>query len=200
MSKEEGSSVAGIFWSLAPVVAITSSWEGKVNAQIAVTVITGSIVHSIPRLILGIWKGNYTHEFIANSRACAVHLLRKEQFGLVRKFGFYTGREVEKLKDVPYDLGVTGSPILKDVHSHAECQIINGMDGGDMTVFLANVVDGRIVAGGEWMTLDYFYYAAPSGWIAEYGEKLSRSVALSLSRINNIDYASWVPLGPGKLP
>jgi flavin reductase (DIM6/NTAB) family NADH-FMN oxidoreductase RutF len=193
MSKEEASSVAGIFWSLAPVVAITSSWQGKVNAQIAVTAITASIVHSVPRLILGIWKGNYTHEFIINSKACAVHLLRKEQLGLVKNFGFYSGREREKLKNVPYDLGVTGSPILIDAHSHAECKIINAMDGGDMTIFLASVVDGRVMSGGEWMTLDYFYYTAPSEWIAEYGEKLSRSVALSLRRINNIDYTPWAP-------
>ncbi len=193
MSKEEGSSVAGIFWSLAPVVAITSSWQDKVNAQIAVTAITASIIHSIPRLILGIWKGNYTHELIINSKACVVHLLRKEQLGLVRNFGFYTGRDKDKLRNVPYSFGITGSPILKDVHSYAECRVINAMDGGDMTVFLASVVDGRITSGGEWMTLDYFYNAAPPEWIAEYGEKLTRSVALSLGRIHNIDYTPWTP-------
>jgi len=193
MGKEEGSSIAGIFWTLAPVVAITSSWQGKVNAQIAVTVVTASIVHSVPRLILGIWKGNYTHEFISNSKACAVHLLRKDQLELVKNFGFYTGREKDKLRDVPYNLGVTGSPVLRDVHSHAECRVINAMDGGDMTVFLVSVVDGKISVGGEWMTLDYFYYAAPNEWIAEYGEKLSRSVSLSLSTINKISYTPWTP-------
>ncbi|HWP93701.1 MAG TPA: flavin reductase family protein [Thermodesulfobacteriota bacterium] len=193
MSKQEGASVAGIFWSLAPVVAITSSWQGKVNAQIAVTVITASIVHDVPRLIVGIWKGNFTHEFIINSRAFAVHLLNKGQLQLVRNFGFYTGREREKLKKIRYKLGVTGSPILEEAHSYADCRVINAMDGGDMTGFLVDVVDGGIITGGEWMTLDYFYYAAPPEWIAEYGEKLTRSVAFSLERIHKISYDPWSP-------
>ncbi len=191
MGKEEGASVAGAFWSLAPVVAITSSWQGRVNAQIAVTVITASIVHSVPRLLVGIWKGNYTHEFIINSKALAVHPLRRDQLELVKNLGFYTGREREKLKNIPYELGVTGSPILKDARAFADCKVINAMDGGDMTAFLVNVVDGGIISDGEWMTLDYFYYAAPQEWIAEYGEKLSRSVAFSLERIHKIDYTPW---------
>ncbi|MCI0455007.1 MAG: flavin reductase family protein [Candidatus Dadabacteria bacterium] len=193
MSEEEGSSVSGVFWSLSPVVAITSSWQGRVNAQIAVTVVTASIVHSIPRLLVGIWKGNYTHELIINSRALAVHLLRRDQLEVVKNFGFYTGRDREKLRSVSYDKGVTGSPILRDAHSYADCRVINAMDGGDMTAFLVTVLDGGILSGGEWMTLDYFYYAAPPEWISEYGEKLSRSVALSLERIHKIDYTPWVP-------
>jgi len=186
MSKEEGRTVAGTFWTLSPVVAITSSWQDKVNAQIAVTVITASIVHTVPRLVVGIWKGNYTHEFIINSKSLTIHLLRKDQLDLVRNFGFYTGRDRKKLDNIPFKIGDTGSPILDDVHSYAECQVINTMDAGDMTAFLVDVVDGGIIGGGEWMTLDYFYYAAPQEWIAEYGEKLTRSVALSLDTIHNI--------------
>jgi len=193
MSKEEGRTVAGTFWTLSPVVAITSSWQDKVNAQIAVTVITASIVHTVPRLVVGIWKGNYTHEFIINSKSLTIHLLRKDQLDLVRNFGFYTGRDRKKLDNIPFKIGVTGSPILDDVHSYAECQVINTMDAGDMTAFLVDVVDGGIISGGEWMTLDYFYYAAPQEWIAEYGEKLTRSVALSLDTIHNISYKPWNP-------
>ena len=122
-----------------------------------------------------------------------MHLLRKDQIEIVKNFGFYTGREREKLKGIPYEQGVTGSPILKDAHSYADCRVINAMDGGDMTAFLVNVVDGGILSGREWMTLDYFYYAAPQEWISEYGEKLSRSVALSLERIHKIDYTPWIP-------
>jgi flavin reductase (DIM6/NTAB) family NADH-FMN oxidoreductase RutF len=191
MSKEEGQAVAGAFWSLSPVVAITSSWEGKQNGQIAVTAVTSSIVHSVPRLLVGIWKGNYTHGFIMNSRAFTIHLLRPDQIGLVRNFGFYTGRERNKFENVEYRTGVTGSPVLTDAHSYAECRVLNAMDGGDMTAFLVSVVDGEILSRGEWMTLDRFYSDAPYEWIEEYGTKLSRSVAYSLDIIHNIDYSTW---------
>lgn len=193
MSREEGSSVAGAFWTLAPVVAITSSWQGKVNAQIAVTVITASIVHTVPRLIVGIWKANYTHEFVTNSKSLAVHLLRNDQIDLVRSFGFYTGRDREKLENVKFSFGISGSPILEDAHSFADCRVINAMDAGDMTTFLVDVIDGGILSGGEWMTLGYFYSAAPPEWIAEYGDKLSRSVAISKERIHKIGYEPWRP-------
>jgi flavin reductase (DIM6/NTAB) family NADH-FMN oxidoreductase RutF len=193
MSKEEGQAVAGAFWSLSPVVAITSSWQGRPNGQIAVTSVTSSIVHSIPRLLVGIWKGNYTHGFIMNSGAFTIHLLRPDQLGLVRDFGFYTGRERNKFESVKYRTGVTGSPVLTDAHSYAECRVLNAMDGGDMTAFLVSVVDGGILSRGEWMTLDRFYSDAPNEWIEEYGEKLSRSVAYSLDIIHNIDYSPWKP-------
>lgn len=193
MSIEEGAAVAGAFWSYSPVVVITSARGEKVNGQIAVTAVNSSIVHSIPRLLVGIWKGNYTHEFITASSAFTIHLLRKDQLGLVRNFGFYTGRERNKFENIEYREGTTGSPVLEDAHSYAECSVINAMDGGDMTAFLVNVVEGGIISGGEWMTLSDFYSSAPPGWIAEYGEKLSRSVAFSLDIIHDIDYTPWKP-------
>ncbi len=193
MSKEEGSAVAGAFWSLSPVVVITSSWEGKPNGQVAVTAVTSSIVHSVPRLLVGIWKGNYTHQFIINSRAFTIHLLKPDQVSLVKNFGFYTGRERNKFENVEYRTGVTGSPVLAEAHSYAECRVINAMDGGDMTAFLVSVEDGGIMSGGEWMTLNHFYTYAPPEWIEEYGEKLSRSVAYSLDIIHDIDHSPWKP-------
>ncbi|MCK5709522.1 MAG: flavin reductase [Deltaproteobacteria bacterium] len=193
MSKEEGSAVAGAFWANSPVIAITSAWEGKVNGQIAVTAVTSSIVHEIPRLLVGIWKANYTHEFITNSKAFTIHLLRRDQIGLVKNFGFYTGRERKKFENIEHKLGVTGSPVLEDAHSYAECRVINAMDGGDMTAFLVSVVEGKVLNAGPWMTLNDFYSDAPPGWIAEYGEKLARSVSFSMENIHNINYTPWEP-------
>lgn len=193
MSLEQGSSVAGLFWSLSPVVVISSSWNGNVNAQVAVTVVTSSVVHSMPRLIVGIWKRNFTHQFIYNSKSLTIHLLREDQLGLVKKYGFVTGREVDKLKDVDYTVGTAGSPILADVHSYVECRVLNAMDGGDMTVFLVGVIDGKIFSGDSWMTLDYFYRFAPQEWLLEYGENLSESVDYSMKIINNISYTPWNP-------
>lgn len=193
MSIEHGSAVAGAFWSDSPVIVITSESRGRINGQIAVTAVTASIVHSIPRLLLGIWKGNYTHEFISDSRICTIHLLRESQIDLVRNFGFYTGREKNKFRDIEYFTGLTGSPVIHDVHSYAEARIINRMDCGDMSAFLANIVDGSIKSSERWMTLNYFYRNAPPEWIREYELKLSRSIDFSLPIINKIDYIPFEP-------
>ena len=86
----DASSVSGIFWNDSPVVIITSRREDEINGQVAVTLVTSSIVHTVPRLLVGIWKGNHTHGFMMKSRNLVVHLLRRDQIALVRNFGFYT--------------------------------------------------------------------------------------------------------------
>ncbi len=191
MSFAEGTMVAGAFWAYSPVVVITSQHENKINGQVAVTVVTSSIVDSIPRLIVGIWKGNYTHGFIYNSKKFNIHLLRRDQFELVKNFGFYTGREREKFREFDYKAGNNGCPVLENALSYMECEVINAMDGGDMTAFLVNVVYGKTFNDGEWMTLSDFYNFAPPEWIEEYGRKLARSIQHSLPIIHNINYSPF---------
>ena len=193
MSFAEGSAVAGAFWSYSPVVVITSEHENKINGQVAVTVVTSSIVSTVPRLIVGIWKGNYTHGFIYNSKKLNIHLLKKDQFDLVKNFGFYTGRERDKFKNVDYEPGENNCPVIKNVHSYMECVVINAMDGGDMTPFLVNVLDGKVFNREEWMTLSDFYGFAPEEWIAEYDRKLSKSIQYSLPIIHNISHEPFQP-------
>lgn len=193
MSKEEGSIVAGAFWSSSPVVAITSKRDNEINGQIAVTVVTSSVIHSVPRLIVGIWKGNYTHSFIYSSKKLCIHLLNEDQLDLVRNFGFYTGRDTQKFRNLSYKSKLTGCPVLNYCHSYAECEVINGMDGGDMTVFLVNVINGGINSQSNWMTLEYFYNNAPYEWIQQYSRKLEKTVEISMPIIHNIEYNKWKP-------
>jgi len=193
MSLSEGSAVAGAFWSNSPVVVITSANNGKINGQVAVTLVTASIVHSIPRLMVGIWKGNYTHEFITASNSFVVHLLKKDQIGLVKHFGFYTGRERDKFSDIEYRTLPGGNPVIENTHSYAECSVINKMDGGDMTGFLVNVEDGMLNSRGDWMTLSHFYSTAPYEWIMEYEQKLSKSIEYSMPIIHKIDHTPFKP-------
>ncbi len=188
MSSAEGSAIAGIFWSYSPVVVITSELEGKINGQVAVTVVTSSIVGSVPRLIVGIWKGNYTHSFIYNSKKLNIHLLKNDQFDLVKNFGFYTGRERDKFNNIPFKPGSNGCPVIDGVHSYMECEVLNAMDGGDMTPFLVKVSEGKVFDSGNWMTLSDFYNYAPPDWIAEYDQKLSKSIQFSMPIIHNINY------------
>ncbi len=193
MNSSEGSAIAGIFWSYSPVVVITSEFEGKINGQVAVTVVTSSIVGSVPRLIVGIWKGNYTHSFIYNSKKLNIHLLKKDQFELVKNFGFYTGREKDKFKNISYKLGKNDCPVVGGVHSYMECEVINAMDGGDMTPFLVKVVNGKLFDSGNWMTLSDFYNYAPPEWIAEYDQKLSKSIQFPMPIIHQINYEPFKP-------
>ncbi|MGH7884904.1 MAG: flavin reductase family protein [Thermodesulfobacteriota bacterium] len=185
---KDAAAFAGIFWHNSPVVIVTSALKGKINGQVAVTVVTSSIVPNKPRLMVGIWKGNYTHGFIIKNKTFNLHLLKKEQIELVKNFGFYSGRDKNKFMGIDYFNGVNGCPVIHNVHSYAECKVINAMDGGDMTVFLVDVTFGDVFRGDYWMTLYDFYNTAPPDWIEEYNKKLQKSINYSISIIDNINH------------
>lgn len=189
----DASLFSGIFWHNSPVVIVTSKNEEKINGQVAVTVVTSSLVPSKPRLILGIWKKNFTQQFIINSKVLNLHLLNKDQIDLVKNFGFYTGREKDKFKNIPYSNGENDCPIIEGVHSYAECRVINAMDGGDMTVFLLSVEYGDVLSDSGWMTLNDFYSTAPQQWIDYYSSKVGESIEYSLQIIDKISHEPFEP-------
>ena len=71
------------------------------NAQIAVAVTAASIVLHRPRLIVQIYHTNYTHDLIAAGGVLAVNFLNHDQLPLIWQLGMRSGRDGDKLADVP---------------------------------------------------------------------------------------------------
>ena len=130
-------------WS--PVCVVTSAWQGKINGQIAVTIGSASIVPDKPRLLIQIYKNNYSHKLIYSSGVFAANFLNQDQVSLIPTFGFETGKETNKFQNIAYEEGITGCPVLLDSWGFIEAKIVNSMDGGDMTCFLGEVISGEIV-------------------------------------------------------
>jgi len=127
-----------LFWT--PIVAVTAAYEGRRSGQIAVSVHGASIVPQRPRLTVALWKRNLTHDTVGQAAAFAVHLLRDDQDELVYRLGLRSGHDGDKLAGLPLREGMTGCPLLADCLTVYECRLRNAMDGGDMTVFLGEVV------------------------------------------------------------
>jgi flavin reductase (DIM6/NTAB) family NADH-FMN oxidoreductase RutF len=123
-----------------PLVAVTSAHRGVRSGQIAVSVHGASIVPQRPRLTAALWKRNLTHDLVTASGLFAVHLLREDQDELVYRLGLRSGRDGDKLMGLAVREGTTGCPVLEDCLAVYECRVLNAMDGGDMTVFLGEVV------------------------------------------------------------
>src|SRR2546425_9938173 len=77
-----------------PVVAITAERRGKENGMISDAAVRASIVPSIPRLSVYIHKFNYSHDMIYETGRFGLHLLHTQQFDIVRRLGFFSGREI----------------------------------------------------------------------------------------------------------
>src|SRR3989449_4140121 len=151
-----------------PVVAITSERGGKRNGMIADGAAGASIVPAIPRVSVYVHKFNYSHDLIFETGHYVLHLLRDDQFELIHRLGFTSGRARDKLAGVPHRPGTLGVPVLDDCYAHFECRVANVMDTGSSTCFLGDVVAvGHGAAdrpSGTVMTAADFRANMPAEW------------------------------------
>src|SRR5256885_1648016 len=152
------------------VVATTAERRGKENGMISDAAVRASIVPSIPRLSVYIHKFNYSHDMIYETGRFGLHLLHTQQFDIVRRLGFFSGREQDKLAGIPHHKGKLGLPVLDECFAHFECSVVNVMDTGSSTLFLGDVVavGCGVAAGfepkGELLTATYFRSNMPAEW------------------------------------
>jgi flavin reductase (DIM6/NTAB) family NADH-FMN oxidoreductase RutF len=173
-----------------PVVAVTSERRGKENGMISDAAVRASIVPTVPRVSVYIHKFNYSHDMIFETGRFAMHLLHTKQLDIVRRLGFFSGRDQDKLAGIPHHTGKLGVPVLDECFAHFECSVVNVMDTGSSTLFLGDVMavgSGRAVSlkpQGELLTATYFRSNMPAEWRLEYEAKLqdAQRSAAELSR------------------
>ena len=185
--------IMGRLWS--PIAAVTSNWQGKSNAQIAVAIAAASIVPDMPRVLLQIYKNNYSHDLIYNSGSFALNFIRRDQLQLIKDFGLVSGRDTDKLSDVGHVFRETGSPILDDCWGFLDCRVVNAMDGGDMTCFLADVLEGETLTQAEPLYWRDARREIPAEWNEEWNRKITGEIEVSKQRMPNIDLKPWLPTG-----
>jgi flavin reductase (DIM6/NTAB) family NADH-FMN oxidoreductase RutF len=180
-----------------PVVAITSQRKGKANGMISDAAVRASIVPTVPRLSVYIHKFNYSHDMIYETGRFGMHLLHTKQFDVVRRLGFFSGRDQDKLVGLPHHKGKTGVPVLDECFAHFECEVANVMDTGSSTLFLGDVVAvgcgaaARLEPKGELLTATYFRSNMPAEWRIEYEAKLKEAQQLGDELSRNIKPVVW---------
>jgi len=116
-------------------------------------------VSSVPaNFVVSINKENLTHEFIKTSRVLSVAVLSQDTpLDFIGRFGFKSGREIDKFEGINYKLGRTGAPIVLDnTLAYLEANVISEADLGTHTIFIAQMVDTSVIKEGEPMTYDYY--------------------------------------------
>ncbi len=179
----------GQLWS--PLAAVSSCWDGKDNAQLCLSIGGASIVPEKPRVVVHIYKTNHSHGMISSSGGFALNFPRAGQLEWIREFGLYSGRDRDKLAGLEYSKGETGSPLFTDCWGWLDCRVVNAMDGGDMTCFLAEVVDGCTIGPGQPLWWREARNRIPEDWMKAYIEKQSGEVAYSRSHMDGIESSPW---------
>ena len=146
MPIEDAVGLLSLLWT--PLVVVTASHEDEQGGMIAVSAFAASIVPEQPRLMVEIQKRNHTHGLITASERFAVNVLRRERWEWVRDFGFVSQADGDKFSAaIPWHEGPHCIPLLDDAIGTLVCRVVNAMDGGDMTVFLAVVEEAGTAAG-----------------------------------------------------
>jgi len=125
VEKPTDNSKAGIYAMSYGMYVVASKNGDKFNAQAANTVF--QITSEPTRVAIGINKLNLTHDFIEASKVLTVTILGKGNMKHVKRFGFQSGRNVDKFAGLQFSLSPkVGCPIIPDGVAYLECETIPG--------------------------------------------------------------------------
>lgn len=139
------------------VYIVSSVKDGRYNGQIANTVF--QVTSEPPAIAVSINHQNLTWEYIKASRVFTASVLcQATPFPFIGRFGFKTGRDVDKFDGTKYKIGVTGAPVvLENATAYLEGKVINELDVGTHTIFVAELVDAGVISEEVCMTYDYYH-------------------------------------------
>ncbi|MFH1700483.1 MAG: flavin reductase [Candidatus Zixiibacteriota bacterium] len=138
------------------VYIVSSRLGDKLNGQISNTAM--QVSSSPPLLTVAINKSALTYECIAESGVFAITVLSEEApLEFIGRFGFKSGRDVDKFEGIDYRLTQTQSPYPTDYAlSVLDVEVIKSEDMGSHTLFTGNMVDALIIGQGSPMTYQFY--------------------------------------------
>ena len=129
------------------------NWSG----QIANTVM--QITSDPATIAVSINKENLTSDYIKDSKVFTVSILNQEvPMETIGHFGFKTGKEIDKFKDLDFETGTTGAPLLKDnIIAWLEAEVLDSLEIGTHTIFVGKIINAEIIGEGEPLTYAYYH-------------------------------------------
>ena len=97
-----------------------------------------------PLIAVAVKADSGAHAIVKLSRAFALNVLGKGQQKLA--FAFFKPAILEggKISGEAFRAGTTGAPVLENAVAFVECRVVNAVEGGDHTVFVAEVVEAGV--------------------------------------------------------
>ena len=145
-----------------PMCIVCSKKDGRFNGCIINTVF--QIVPEPPTVAFSINKQSLTHEYITSSKLFTVSVLAEgTPLEFIGKFGFRSGRDINKFERTEYKMGQTGVPIVLDnATSCIEAEVVEAIDVGTHTLFIGKIKTCRTIDDGK-VPMTYTYYRDVKG-------------------------------------
>lgn len=135
---------------------ITTEYEGKKYGYIGNTGF--QVTSEPPQIIISSHKENFTTHKILASKKFALSVLQKEvDTSLIGEFGFMSGADIDKFRNLSTQTAKTGAPIVTDSSvAWLDCKVVNHVDVGTHILIIAQVADSDVISGEEPLTYDYY--------------------------------------------
>jgi ferric-chelate reductase [NAD(P)H] len=139
------------------VYIVSSMMDGRFNGQVVTALF--QVTSEPPRLGVSINRNNLTWEFIKKSRVFAVSVLcEATPLTFIGRFGFKSGRDIDKFAGLNYKIGETGAPVVLDnAVACMEVRVTQELDVGTHTLFIGEVVAADMLTNEACLTYEQYH-------------------------------------------
>ena len=135
---------------------VTSNDGSRDNGCIVNTVV--QLTDNPYRVAVNINKKNYSHSTVKATKKLNVNVLSIEApFSVFQNFGFQSGRDVDKFKDIEVLKSSNGLRVLpKYINSYMSLEVESYVDLDTHGMFICKVIDSKVISSIETMTYNYY--------------------------------------------
>ena len=141
---------------------VSSKTDGEFNGCIVNTVF--QVTPEPPMVAVSVNRQNLTHEYIAQSKVFAVSILAEgAPLEFMGRFGFRTGRDIDKFREINYRTGIAGVPIVLDnTVGFIEAEVTAAIDIETHTLFIGKITACETIDSNK-IPMTYRYYRDVKG-------------------------------------
>jgi len=96
-------------------------------------------------VMVSIAPPRYTHTLIKESGIFAVNVLSGDQVELAKRFGYKSGRKIDKFAGLEYLTAGSGAPVLPEAYAYLDLKLVHTFAAGDHTLFVGEVLEAKIL-------------------------------------------------------
>lgn len=135
---------------------ISCSNNEKKTAHISNTAI--QVATNPDKMIISCSKNNYSAEIIQQSKCFTASVLKQDiTFDFIGKFGFKSGKEINKFNDTQAITGIFGQPIItENCIAYFECRVIQEIDLNSHILFIGDIKNSKSISTDKPLTYDYY--------------------------------------------
>ena len=135
---------------------LTTTDGEKQNGCIVNTV--SMITENPKRIVVFVNKANYTEELLRKTGVFNVSILSESApFDVFKRFGFQSGRDVDKFEGGRYEMSENGLYYLPEyANAFISAKVVDYYDYDTHTLFVAEVTEAKTLSNEKSVTYDYY--------------------------------------------